>query len=32
MLHHYAPKIAGAQISSFDVQSACRAGKREVMV
>ena len=32
MLHHYASKIAGAQICSFDVQSACRAGKRDVMV
>jgi len=32
MLHHYASKIAGAKIASFDVQSARRAGKRDVMV
>jgi phospholipid transport system substrate-binding protein len=32
MLHQYASKIGGAQISSFDVQSAYRAGKRDVMV
>jgi len=32
LLHNYAPKIAGAKVASFDVLSARRAGKRDVMV
>ncbi len=32
LLHNYAPKIAGAKVASFDVISARRAGKRDVMV
>lgn len=32
LLHNYAPKIAGAKVVSFDVISARRAGKRDVMV
>ena len=32
LLKQYATKIAGAQVSSFDVLSAQRAGRRDVMV
>ncbi|MDP6873179.1 MAG: ABC transporter substrate-binding protein [Alphaproteobacteria bacterium] len=32
LLHNYAPKIAGAKVARFDVLSARRAGKRDVMV
>ena len=32
MLHHYASKIAGGKVAAFDVKSARRAGKRDVMV
>lgn len=32
LLNQYATKIAGAKVASFDVQSAQRAGRRDVMV
>ncbi len=32
LLHQYGSQIAGAKVAAFDVQSAQRAGKRDVMV